>query len=140
MSHLSLVSSRPVVRQALPFFISSVVARTHDNSYGGYPWVIEVVVTLPVKLWTKYRNSKALGQLYGIEICNAVYAISRHIPAHNPTVSDTAKAKAGVKTIRLSYYLNDGGRAKALGLTVRQDSSGSVYGAFNESVTIRRSA
>lgn len=63
---------------------------------------VEVIVTMEAKLWTKYRNSGWLGSLYGIDISNAVYKLEG-IKAYCPSVGDSDRAKAAVKTISLCY-------------------------------------
>lgn len=118
MINLSLINANPSVVKtgsSAQFQIKAIHGSTHDSSFGGYPWRIDVCVTIDVKAWNKIKKAQALGQLYGIDISNAVYAINQKIPAVHPSVDDSARAKAGVKTIRLTYFLRDPARAQALG-------------------------
>lgn len=111
--------------------IQTIVVRSHDTSYGGFPWVCEVVVKLDSKAWTKLRTKGQLGQLYGVDISNEVYKLTNQlVPAYNPTVSDRDRAKNGIKTIRLSYYFKDHDAAEALGCEVKRFKSGDIVPAF----------
>jgi hypothetical protein len=118
------------------FLISSVIAQeTNYGGMGGYPWEVNVVVRMPVKEWAKLKKKGQLGQLYGIDISNALYAMNQNIPAHCPTVSDRDRAKNGIKTIRLSYRLTDPKRAEGLGLTLVKRRS-EVFAKLGDSVRI----
>lgn len=112
------------------FKITRIVARGHDSSYSGYPFKVEVVVKMDSKLWTSIRNKKSLGALYGIDISNAVYALNQSIPASNPTVKDTERAKNGLKTIYLTYYGSSFDKAEKLGLEVKRLRSGECFMGF----------
>jgi hypothetical protein len=115
--------------------VESVSAKTHDTSYGGYKWVVTVKINMPVTVWQKYKKAKNLGQLYGLEISNFVYSLNNNIPTSNPTVTDTVRAKNGIKAIELRYYLNDPIKAERLGLQVKQ-AGGEVYASYNDYVLI----
>lgn len=110
------------------FSIKSIYALNFDNSFGGYPWKVVVSVTMPSKEWTDLKKKGALGQLYGIEISNYVYALNNNIPAHCPTVDDSQRAKKGIKTVELTYFLssNQADKAEALGLKVIKLKNGEV--------------
>ena len=124
----------------MEFTIKSITAATHDSSYGGYPFKVSVQVEIDQKIWAKYKKNSHLGQLYGVDISNAVYAINRNIPASNPTVDDRKRSSKGVKTIGLTYYMSNhestAERAKALGLKVTVDKTGRVFGGYNDYVRI----
>jgi hypothetical protein len=62
-----------------------------------------VRVSMPVKVWAAFKKSRQLGQLYGIDISNSIYAMDRTVYAYNPTVDDRRNAKHGIKTISLTY-------------------------------------
>lgn len=109
--------------------ITSIAACSHDSSYGGYPFKVEVTVRMCSKEWAKARAKNQLGQLYGIDISNAVFAFNRNIDASNPTVNDTKRASKGEKLITLTYYMRDLDKAEKLGLKVKRVSS------WNEKVT-----
>jgi hypothetical protein len=80
--------------------VFTIKSRTQSEHFGiGH---CEVIVEIDVKYWTKLRSKGHLGQLYGVDISNAVYSIYG-VPAWNPTVGDRARAKNGIKTIRLEY-------------------------------------
>lgn len=67
-----------------------------------------VIAKMPIKEWQKIRKKSQLGMLYGVDISNEVYRKSdRKIKAYNPVVEDRTKAKAGIKTIELTYYWNE---------------------------------
>lgn len=63
-----------------------------------------VEVSMPVKTWQKYRKEKELGHLYGVQISNLVHHADPDVAAYCPTVDDKTNAKAGIKTIKLTYY------------------------------------
>ncbi len=62
-----------------------------------------VHVEVDAKRWHEYKARRNLGQLYGVDISNAVYKADRRIHATNPTVSDRERAKGGIKRITLYY-------------------------------------
>lgn len=61
-----------------------------------------VEIRLDAKEWAKMRSKGQLGQLYGIDVSNAAYR-QYGVKAHNPTVSDKARARGGIKWIDLYY-------------------------------------
>ena len=67
-----------------------------------YQDTVKVRVRLDAKLWAKIKKADQLGQLYGIDISNAV---SREygVKAYQPTVADKDKARGGLKWIDLWY-------------------------------------
>lgn len=89
-------------------------------------WAVEVVVHMPVKAWTKHRDNNQLGMLYGVDISNAVFAINSNIPAHNPTVDSSSRAKNGIKTIHLSYRFTNPDKAESLGLKLKRFKNGII--------------
>ncbi len=107
------------------FKIQSITISVHDTSFGGFPYVATVKVDINAKDWTKLRNAKGLGSLYGIDIGNAVYKIDSNIPAYNPMVSDRARAKNGVKSITLQYHFKDHDKAEAMGMLTHKFKDGS---------------
>lgn len=119
------------------FTIKSIYACVHDTSYDGYPFKVIVKVTMPVAEWTKYRKSGNLGQLYGLEISNAVYRVNDAICASNPMVDDRQRAKQGVKTLTLTYFDRDFSRAAKLGLEVKTHGSEQYLG-FGTYVSIMK--
>jgi len=120
------------------FKIILINGRVHDTSYGGYPWRIDVVVELNVKDWQLYRKKKMLGQMYGVDFSNAVYHINNNIPASCPMVDDRKRAKNGIKTINLTYFLRDADRAENLGFEVYRHPSGETSPGFADYVSIYR--
>jgi hypothetical protein len=130
------ISSENELRRVFMFQISSIVATTHDSSFGGFKWKVIVLISIPVKEWSKMRDKGWLGQLYGIDVSNAVYAVNRNIPAMNPTVDHSRRSAKGRKSISLTYFLNDPDKAQSLGLTVNRTRSGEVYSAFSEHIQI----
>ena len=105
----------------------SVQSITASGIYAHFAkFSIEVVVKMPAKEWAKHKKKGHLGQLYGIDFGNFIYAMNRNIPAHNPTVDHSFRAKKGVKTIFLTYYLNDMAKAEALGLKFKLLKNGEV--------------
>lgn len=111
--------------------IQMIVVRSHDSSYGGYPYVCEVIVQCDAKEWNKLKKANDLGSLYGVDISNEVYRITDElVPAWNPSVCDRDRAKAGVKTIRLSYYFRDHNAAEKLGLEVKRMKNGECFASF----------
>lgn len=117
------------------FTIKSITGRVHDTSSGGYPWKIEVTIQVDAKYWAKLKAKRNLGMLYGVDVSNAVYAINENIPAHNPMVSDSARASKGFKTIQLTYFLSDPVRAKSLGFSYHESKSG-VYPKYGEHIRV----
>lgn len=113
------------------FSIESIIAQA-ARYLGADDWEVVVTVKMPAKHWKKIRDKKGLGQLYGIEISNTVYAINRNIPAHHPTVDDRGRAKRGIKTITLRYKLQDPNRAMALGLKLLAGK----YADYNDYIRI----
>ena len=124
----------------MEFTIKTIIASTHDSSFGGYPFKVSVNIEIDQKVWAKYKKQSNLGQLYGIDIGNAVYAINNNIPALNPSVDDRKRSSNGVKIINLTYYMANNERtaisAKELGLKVNVDKSGHVFGGFSDYVKI----
>src|SRR4051812_25598342 len=118
------------------FRIQSITAR--DSEYLGdhSAWIVEVRVIVEAKAWTKLRDTRNLGQLYGIDISNAVYHANRNIPASCPTVDDRARASKGFKSITLTYRLTDPVKAEALGLTVQRYKNGEFANKHWDRVSI----
>lgn len=65
--------------------------------------LITVKVTLSAKEWFKAKNQGQLGQLYGVDISNAVYR-EYGVKAIYPIVGDRDRAKNGIKLIKLTYH------------------------------------
>ncbi len=65
------------------FRIQSIVAKA-SNYIGDHAWVVEVTVIVEAKAWTKLRDKRDLGMLYGVDIGNAVY---RRLLGVSPTVA-----------------------------------------------------
>lgn len=63
---------------------------------------VRIDVTLDAKAWHKAKRLGHLGQLYGVDISNAVFR-AFSVKAYQPTVDDKAKARNGVKTVSLFY-------------------------------------
>ncbi len=123
------------------FSIERLTAKCHPG-LGCRDWVVEVVIKMPAKEWTKYRNKGWLGQLYVIDVSNFVYQFNRNIPAHCPTVGDRDRASKGFKTIRMTYSVRKAEQAEALGLKVRRFNSGEfshVYGDYVDLMPNERS-
>lgn len=120
------------------FIVKSIYATNHDSSFGGYPWKVEVTVAMPATEWATHKRKGWLGQLYGIDISNHVYAVNQNIPAHNPTVDDRSRAAKGVKTIKLTYFMRreHADQAEALGLKVLRLKNGEVYAGHSSYVKI----
>lgn len=131
---------KPTKTDLKVFGVESITGSTHDSSYGGYPWKITVVVKMDAKAWKRHADKGWLGQLYGIDISNYVYGFSRAIPAHAPTVDHGQRAKDGVKTIKLTYFLRDPKKAEALGFKVTYLKNGEFFGAFSEYIKIMEGA
>lgn len=64
--------------------------------------IVRVKVRMDSKAWLKAKHTGALGQLYGIDISNAV---SRQygVMAYKPSVSDSDNAQGGIKWLELFY-------------------------------------
>jgi hypothetical protein len=102
-----------------------IIACTVAGSNTGYKFECLVKIQIDVKEWTAFKKRGALGVLYGIDVSNAVYALSnRLVPAHNPSVDDTQRAKNGIKTIRLSYYFDSADAAEKLGVKIKRNKAG----------------
>lgn len=116
--------------------IKSISVRTFDSSYGGYPYVADVVAEFQAKDWTRAKAKGGLGALY-LDVSNEVYRLTnRLVPAWNPSVSHDARAKSGIKTVRLSYYFRDHEAAIALGLEVRKLASGECLARYGTCATV----
>jgi len=83
-----------------------------------YQDTVKVRVRLDAKVWAKLKKANQLGQLYGIDISNAV---SREygVKAYQPTVADRDNARGGIKWIDLWY--NDATWRQAPDNIVRPD-------------------
>jgi hypothetical protein len=111
---------------------SITVVANHRLNDNEYPWAVNVVANVDVKHWTKMRNKKSLGMLYGVDISNMVYSINKLIPAHGPLVDDSKRASKGIKTIQLTYFLGCPERAKSLGCKILAGK----YSSYGESVRL----
>lgn len=97
----------------MEFKIKSIVAIR-----AGYSNEMDAKVTVSIdsKLWAKIKKQKQLGQLYGIDISNAVYKLMNgSISAIRPSVDDKSRASNGVKSITLNYSMNQY-QIKSLGI------------------------
>ncbi len=124
------------MKQPNYYKITKIIGKTHDSSYGGYPWKIEVTIDVCAKEWTKLRNKDDLGSLYGIDVGNAVYKINPDIPAYCPSVDHDKRAKNGVKTVKLVYYINDADKAERLGFKVKRLRNGEAYANYSDFVDL----
>lgn len=112
------------------FTIKSISVMGHDFP-GNYAYKAVVSVEVEAKYWKALQKAKNLGQLYGIDISNQVYALSKGlIPASHPTVSDEKNARNGIKTVVLTYYFQDHNKAEALGLEVKRLANGEAFCAY----------
>jgi len=78
--------------------IKSITGLVHDTGYGGYPYKVVVMVQVDAKEVAKLKGD--LGSLV-VSVNNAVYALNKNIPAHNPSIDSqgSRRAKNGVKTM-----------------------------------------
>ena len=116
------------------FTIKSITASTHDNSFGGYPFRVDVIVKMETKAYKQFKNN--LGHLYGVLISNEVYRINPAIKAHGPMVDASRRAKKGVKTIILSYFDKDLDNAAKLGLIVEGQGSSRGKHSINQVIQL----
>ncbi len=82
------------------------IARLTYERYQSQAFAV-VTVQVDAKFWHKARAKNDLGYLYGVAISNAVAHADPAIYAYCPTVSDRAKAKGGIKTIQLTYPMQE---------------------------------
>lgn len=69
---------------------------------------LRVYVQMDSKEWTKIKNKKQLGHLYGVAISNEVYRIMhKSVVAWNPSVDDSRRASKGIKTLVLRYPMTE---------------------------------
>ena len=112
----------------------SIVSITASASSSmGYKIQYDVYVEVNSEYWKQFSKKQKLGQLYGIDISNAVYQITDEVvPAYNPYVHDRARSKNGLKQIRLTYYSNDVSRAIKAGIEFHKgiNSNEPKYGSF----------
>ncbi len=94
-----------------------IIAATVAASNTGYKVECIVKVDVDAAFWTKAKRTGQLGALYGIDISNEVYRLSRRlVPAWNPMVDDKRRASDGVKRITLTYHFDNVAAAQELGL------------------------
>lgn len=118
------------------FRIQSITACSSNYLGDSAAWLVTVRVIVEAKAWTKLRDKRDLGQLYGVDISNAVYRINKAIPASCPVVNDSARASKGFKSITLEYRLTNADHAESLGLKVHRYKNGSVGNAYADRVSI----
>lgn len=111
------------------FEITRMRAQTHDSSFGGYPWKAVITVDIPADIWKRFKKHGHLGSLY-LDFSNTVYQANPNVHAWNPTVDDGKNAKKGIKTITLTYYSQDFGRAEKVGLKVTRLKNGEAFLGF----------
>lgn len=63
---------------------------------------VRVKVRMDSKAWLKAKHTGTLGQLYGIDISNAV-SKQYGVIAYRPSVSDQDNARGGIKWLELTY-------------------------------------
>ena len=114
------------------FSLDRIIIRTTNQTFGVNKWIVEVVVRIPVKYWTECKKKGWLGQLYGVDISNFVHHFHSAIPAWNPVVKSDLRAKNGIKTIFLQYYVSDPKQAEALGMKVTYLRNGEFLSKFGE--------
>ena len=64
--------------------------------------LVEVKVTMSAASWGIAKATNGLGSLYDVDISNEAYR-NYGVKAHNPIVSDTVRAKNGIKLLTLTY-------------------------------------
>lgn len=102
-----------------------ITAATVAASNTGYKVECIVKVEMPADEWKITQRMGHLGALYGVDISNEVYRISnRLVPAHNPMVDDSKRAKNGIKYITLTYHYDDVESAHRLGLECHKTTAG----------------
>jgi hypothetical protein len=108
------------------------------NAIGAHDvWEAIVTVRIDAKAWAAARKRPSgLGQLYGIDVGNAVYRLNPNINTYRPTVNDKARASKGFKTIVLHYQSTDLERAAAVGLEVRTFGNGERVLAYGSRVNL----
>lgn len=115
--------------------IESMIARTHDSSYGGYPYKIEVQVSIDSKEFKALKNG--IGPIV-IFVNNEVYRFNEKIPAYNPSVGGLElRCKKGVKTLRFTYYLQDHEVAISLGFETKRLKNGEFIAPFSQSLNLK---
>lgn len=118
------------------FSLKSISVRTHDTSFGGYPYRADVTIQMPSQDFNKIKKQGQLGSLY-LDVSNATYRASRElIPAYQPMVDDTRRASKGIKTIHLTYFFKDHDTAEALGLEVLRLKNGEAYPSYGAYASI----
>lgn len=81
--------------QCINQFTINSVRRTYTDH-------VTVIVSIDAKLWAKAKAKGQLGELYGIDISNAVFR-EYGVKAYMPSVSDRRRASKGIKRIELTY-------------------------------------
>lgn len=113
------------------FTIKSITANA-SSAYGATDmFEINVTITIDAKTWSKLAKQQRLGELYGVDVGNAVYRINSNIRAYNPMVNDRARASKGLKTITLMYTDTNLDAAEALGLEVKRYKNGQGFLAYS---------
>ena len=80
-----------------------IIQRAPGRTY--HEDMVEFTVAMRAEVWRKYKKCKDLGWLYGVAISNEIHRNHPDVRAYRPVVSDTLRARSGIKTIRLMYPL-----------------------------------
>lgn len=108
----------------MEYKIEVVRVKEHDTSYGGYRWKLECVVNVNAKDWNRAKKDKTLGHFYNTEIGNKLnkfYGFNRY---GVPSVSDSGRAKNGVKQVVISHYFRSNDLAERLGIKLKKLKNG----------------
>lgn len=110
---------------------------TLRESHTGYKLEANITIEVDAAYWKRLQKAGNLGQLYGIDVSNAVYALTNKlVPAWNPSVDHRSNARKGIKTVKLTYYFDDVRAGIALGLKHFVGKSGEVHFDYGASVNL----
>jgi hypothetical protein len=118
------------------FTITHVCVRNHDSSFGGYKWRLDASVSVDAKYWHKLNKTGNLGNLYGIDIGNKLARDYNLCFFATPMVDDSRRAKAGIKSITLTYFFKDDAIAESLDVKFKTKLKdcwiSETYGGYTE--------
>lgn len=105
------------------FTIQNISVSHHDSGFGGYRWKLEVRVDVDKTEWHALKKKNQLGQLYGIDVGNALFRSGYDKHGYSvPQIDDKPRCKGNIKSIGYTVLFNSDEAAEAYGIKFKDFS------------------
>ena len=105
------------------FTIQRIAVTQHDSSFGGYRWKLIVNVDVDKTQWHALKKKNQLGQLYGVDISNALFRSGYDKHGYSvPQIDDKRRCKGNIKSVVYTVFFNSDDAAESYGIKFKDYS------------------